>query len=114
MTAATPMTNNQVALMAAATVFSGGRGHTAPADVKGMAQAFNTWLDQQDALTAARVRSSRTEEVGGLKPSVDLTSAVLAPAEEVSHHISCDSRRRLACNCSATPFFPKPTDPRTR
>lgn len=41
-------TNAQAALQAAATVYSGGRGHTAPEHVKGMAAAFKLWLDNQD------------------------------------------------------------------
>lgn len=72
------MTNAQAALQAAATVFSGGRGHTAPADVKGMAASFKNWLDHQD----------KEQE----------------KSEEVSHHITCASRRSSNCTCSPLPY----------
>lgn len=81
-------TNNQAALQAAATVFAGGRGHTAPADVKGMAQAFKGWLDAQDAIDQSKTAVAKVEQ-----------------AETVSHHISCSSRRAKECNCSALPYF---------
>lgn len=42
------MTNAQAALQAAASVYSGGRGHTVPTDVTGMAARFKAWLDQQE------------------------------------------------------------------
>jgi hypothetical protein len=42
-------TNAQAALQAAATVYSGGRGHTTPAAVKILAESFKKWLDHQDA-----------------------------------------------------------------
>lgn len=42
------MNNAQAALQAAATVYSGGRGHTTPASVKLLAETFKNWLDHQD------------------------------------------------------------------
>jgi hypothetical protein len=46
-------TNAQTALTAAATVYSGGRGHTTPAAVKLLAETFKNWLDHQDSLEPA-------------------------------------------------------------
>ena len=42
------LTNAQAALQAAATVYSGGRGHTTPAAVKLLAESFKNWLDWKD------------------------------------------------------------------
>jgi len=44
-------TNAQAALTAAATVYSGGRGHTTPAAVKLLAESLKKWLDYQDSIT---------------------------------------------------------------
>jgi len=55
-------TNAQAALQAAATVYSGGRGHTAPEHVKGMAAAFKLWLDNQDR-AEARVAKEQADKV---------------------------------------------------
>jgi hypothetical protein len=46
-------TNAQAALAAAATVYSGGRGHTTPAAVKLLAESFLKWLDYHDPETPA-------------------------------------------------------------
>jgi len=43
-------TNAQTALTAAATVYSGGRGHTTPAAVKLLAESLKKWLDHQDSI----------------------------------------------------------------
>lgn len=40
--------NAQVALQAAATVYSGARGHVRLADVKLVAESFKNWLDAKD------------------------------------------------------------------
>lgn len=74
-------TNAQAALQAAATVYGGGRGHTAPDHVKAMANQFKQWLDKHDQQAQAE--------------------------PEVSHHISCATRRRnlqLGCDCVPKPY----------
>lgn len=48
------MTNAQAALQAAATVYSGGRGHATPASVKQLAESFQNWLDHQAQPPAAQ------------------------------------------------------------
>lgn len=42
------LTNAQAALQAAATVYSGARGHVRLADVKLVAESFLNWLDAKD------------------------------------------------------------------
>jgi hypothetical protein len=54
-------TNAQAALAAAATVFSGGRGHTTPASVKLLAESFKGWLDHHDPPAAPEPRESQLD-----------------------------------------------------
>lgn len=76
------MTNAQAALQAAATVYSGGRGHTAPDHVKGMAASFKVWLDQQDRAEAPKVEEKPVTHwptglpmsPGGVLPSGGISS----------------------------------------
>lgn len=84
-------TNAQAALQAAATVFAEGRQHTSPDTVLGMAYVFKRWLDKHDTMEQERAKEP-----------------------EVSHHISCSSRKGSAfkCTCQPVPYMqvPKPAD----
>lgn len=76
-------TNAQIALLAAATVYEGGRGHTPSQSVLTLADSFEVWLDARDKLNQP------------------------AKEPELSHHITC--RARLAggqypCNCTPIPY----------
>ena len=81
--------NAQAALAAATSVYSMTDGDVNPRVITGMAAQFKRWLDTKDAEDLA---------------------AVAVP--EVSHHISCDSRKVLndypaPCTCTPVPYTPE-------
>lgn len=67
-------TNAQAALQAAATAFSGRMKAVIAEEVLSLAVHYKAWLDSTE------------------------------PPEEVSHHISCVSRRNIECNCTPVPY----------